>query len=71
MKTYNSQKLKMPKLISILITLIGLAVMTFMVIVEDEPGAIPWLLLVTGTGWYLFTRAQIRSLHRQEMNGSN
>ncbi|MEX0721277.1 MAG: hypothetical protein WD059_11455 [Balneolaceae bacterium] len=65
MKSNNSKKLKMHKLISILITLIGIALMTFMVIVEDEPDAIPLLLIVLGTGWYFITRYRIPSQHRQ------
>lgn len=55
------KKLKMHKLISILMIVIGIALMTFMVIVEDEPGAIPILLIVTGTGWYFVTRSKLRS----------
>ena len=43
---------------------IGVALMIFMIVTEDEPGAIPLLLIVAGTGWYLVTRARIRSRHR-------
>lgn len=62
-KTDPAQKLKMHKLISILISFIGIALLTFMVIAEDEPGAVPLLLIAAGTGWYFITRFRIRSLH--------
>lgn len=55
------KKLKMHRIISILITVIGITLMMYMVIVEDEPGAIPLLLIVTGSGWYLITRSKMRS----------
>ncbi len=55
------KKLKRHKLISILMIVIGIALMTFMVIVEDEPGAIPLLLIVMGTGWYFVTRSKMKA----------
>ncbi len=61
MKTDNNKKLKLYKLIPILITLTGIVLMTFMIIEEDEPGAIPLLLIVIGTGWYLVIRSGIKS----------
>jgi positive regulator of sigma E activity len=64
MKTDNSKKLRIYKLISILFTLIGITLMAFMVIVENEPGAIPLLLIIAGAGWYFITRFRIRSQHR-------
>ncbi len=60
MKTDRSKKFRMQKLISVLITVIGVSLMAFMVIVEDEPGAIPLLLIVAGTGWYFITCYRIR-----------
>lgn len=61
MKAENSKKLKMHKMISLLITLVGIALMTYMIIVEDEPGAIPLLLVLGGTIWYFYTRSKTRS----------
>lgn len=55
------EKLKMHRWISILITSIGVVLMVFMVIVEDEPGALPLLLIVIGTGWYFITRSRMKS----------
>lgn len=51
----------MHKLISFLITFVGIALMTFMIIEEDEPGAIPLLLILVGTIWYFYTRSKSRS----------
>ncbi len=61
METNHSKKLKMHKLLSLLTIFFGLALVTFMIIVEDEPGALPLALIVIGTGWYFFTRSKLRS----------
>lgn len=61
METDQPKKLKMHKLLALLTIFIGLALVTFMVVVEDEPGALPLALTVIGTGWYFVTRSRIRS----------
>ncbi|HET6528159.1 MAG TPA: PEP-CTERM sorting domain-containing protein [Balneolaceae bacterium] len=35
--------------------------MIYMIVVEDEPGTIPLLLIVGGTAWYFITRARNRT----------
>lgn len=55
------KKLKLHKLISILVIAIGCLLMMYMIFAEDEPGAIPLLLIGVGSGWYFFTRFNIRS----------
>ena len=55
------RKLKVHTLLSVLTIVIGVALMIFMISTESEPGAIPLLLIVLGTGWYLVTRRRIRS----------
>lgn len=55
------KKLKVHKLLSMITTAIGVILLTYMIFVEDEPGAIPLLLIVIGTGWYFITRFKIRS----------
>lgn len=62
METDHIKKLKMHKLISILITVPGILLMAYMIIVEDEPGAIPLGLIIVGTVWYFLTRYKVRSL---------
>ncbi len=57
------KKLKIQLLLSVLIAVIGIILMTFMIIEESEPGAIPLLLIALGTGWYFITRFRTRSQH--------
>jgi hypothetical protein len=52
---------KVHALMSVLTVLLGVALLIYMVTVEDEPGAIPLLLIVVGSGWYLITRERFRS----------
>lgn len=49
----------MHKIISIAITLVGIAMMIVMMVVENEPGALSLLLIVVGAGWYLVARTQL------------
>jgi hypothetical protein len=49
---------------SALTVVLGVILLVYMVTVEDEPGAIPLLLILVGGGWYLTTRSRIRSLRR-------
>lgn len=63
METDHTKKLMIHKVLSILITLVGIIVMIFMIIVESEPGAIPLLLVVLGAGWYFITRCRLQSQH--------
>ena len=58
--TSGSNKLEMNKDLPIIITVIGTLLMVFMIVVEDEPGAIPLLFILTGTGWYHFSRSRVR-----------
>jgi len=50
-------------MLSVLTIVLGIALLVFMIIVENEPGAIPLLLIVIGTGWYFLTRYRLRSNH--------
>lgn len=61
MKKDSAKKLRMHSLLSLLITVIGTALLTFMIVVEDEPGAIPLLLIAIGAGWYFITRYRRQS----------
>lgn len=38
--------------IPLTIILFGLVLMTYMIIVEDEPGALPLVLILSGITWY-------------------
>jgi hypothetical protein len=65
MNSNHTKKLKMHKLLSIITTVIGIALLTFMIVVEDEPGALPLALIVFGTGWYFITRSRLSSQQAQ------
>lgn len=49
------------RLYPLLLVLTGAILMGYMIIVEDEPGAIPLLLIITGSAWYYFGRKGFRS----------
>jgi hypothetical protein len=59
MKKESSRKLLLYRTFSILTILLGLILMLYMIIVEDEPGALPLLLIIIGTAW--FSIIQIRN----------
>ena len=58
------EKLKVQKILSALTVAIGLALMSGKIYADSEPGAIPLLLVVLGTGWYLVARVRTRSRRR-------
>lgn len=61
MEIHPSKKRKLYKLLSLLTTFIGLTLVTFMIVIEGEPGALPLALILIGTAWYFFNRSKIRS----------
>lgn len=54
------KKLKLHIILPVLITVIGIALMVFMITVEGEPGAIPLMLIAIGIGWYFITKFRMR-----------
>lgn len=57
------EKLKVHKMLSVLIIAVGCVLMIGKIYADSEPGGIPILLMVLGTGWYLITRVRARSHH--------
>lgn len=55
-----SQKLKLSKILSVLTILLGTALMIYMITVEDEPGALPLILIIIGIVWFVINRYQIK-----------
>lgn len=55
-----SQKLKLSKMLSVLTILLGTALMIYMITVEDEPGALPLILIIIGIVWFIINRYQIK-----------
>jgi len=52
--------LSLNRLFSLLITLLGVLLLIYMILVEDEPGAIPLFLIILGSIWYIFTRRKLK-----------
>ncbi|HEX2149436.1 MAG TPA: hypothetical protein VHI31_04595 [Actinomycetota bacterium] len=52
---------KVHAVLSALTVAVGVLLLVYMVTVEDEPGALPLLLIVLGSGWYFTTRARSRA----------
>lgn len=51
--------------LAVLTIIIGFALLTMMIIVEGEPGALPLFLILFGTGSYLLARRSARSAHKR------
>ena len=60
MAKFISQKLKLSKVLSVLTILLGTALMIYMIRVEDEPGALPLILIIIGIVWFIVNRYQIK-----------
>ncbi|HMB98605.1 MAG TPA: hypothetical protein VKM36_08995 [Balneolaceae bacterium] len=65
MDRVKNKKLKISRLLSIITVAIGMLLLTYMILVEDEPGAVPLLLIILGFGGYLITRSKFRSENRE------
>lgn len=50
----------LPKLIMV----VGILLMVFKIFADNEPGAIPLLLILVGAVWYFVKRVQLRSQNR-------
>ena len=58
------EKLKVQNILSGLTVAIGSVLVSGEIYADSEPGAIPILLVVLGTGWYLVARVRTRSRRR-------
>jgi|TARA_R110002124_G_scaffold277321_9_gene448687 uncharacterized membrane protein len=59
-KNKISLKLKWGKMLSLLTIFLGILLLILMITVEDEPGAIPLLLIIIGTVWYFINKSKIK-----------
>lgn len=55
-----SLKDKWSKILSLLTVFLGFVLLIYMITVEDEPGALPLLLIITGVVWFIISRNQIK-----------
>ncbi|HLP53541.1 MAG TPA: hypothetical protein VK151_00860 [Fluviicola sp.] len=60
MKKEISSTLKLSRILSLIILFLGALLITFMITVEGELGALPLLLVLTGTVWFVITQIRIR-----------
>jgi predicted MFS family arabinose efflux permease len=60
MKTGISRKIKINRALSVVLILLGLVLLVYMIVVEDEPGALPLLFIIAGTIWLMITRIQAK-----------
>jgi len=60
-----SLKNKWSKILSLLTVFLGFVLLIYMIRVEDEPGALPLLLIITGVVWFIINRNQIKKKLRQ------
>lgn len=65
MENLPSKKLVLYRTLSIFITLIGIALITYMVTIESEPGLLPILLLLIGitTSIYFHIKLKKNNAH--------
>jgi hypothetical protein len=53
-------KLRLHTLLAATLTLLGMALVAFMVVVESEPGALPLAMVLAGSAWLGITRWRAR-----------
>ncbi len=56
----TNKKRVMHTVLSTLVIAVAVALLVYMITVEDELGAVPLLLLVVGTGWLIIARLRMR-----------
>ena len=59
-KPSPDNSLKKQLMASIAVTVTGLLLLAFMIIAEDEPGAIPLAMIVSGSAWHIVSRIRHR-----------
>lgn len=60
MKKAISQNLKIYRILSLFILIVGSILLIYMIKVEGEPGALPLLLVFIGIGWLIKNEVQIK-----------
>lgn len=57
----TSKKLDIPTVVAMLIIIVGVVLMIGKIVVDSEPGGIPILLILVGTGWFFVQQIRTRS----------
>ncbi|MDX1592591.1 MAG: hypothetical protein R3283_11530 [Balneolaceae bacterium] len=58
MNSQQGKKLNKQSIMAMSVTAIGFVLLVYMVLFEDEPGAIPLLMIASGIGWIAFNRVR-------------
>lgn len=56
MKKKTNHPLRTQKIVSVITILFGAILLTYMVVVESEPGAIPLLIIIMGAVWFIISQ---------------
>jgi len=56
MTLQRNKNTKVQLLLSVITLSIGLLLLIYMILVEDEPGALPLILILGGTAWNFYIR---------------
>lgn len=56
-----NQKLNWSMILPLLIILLGTILLIYMITVEDEPGALPLVLIITGIVFLILKRKQVKT----------
>ena len=56
----TARKRTVHTLLAAAITFVGLLLLVYMIVWEDEPGALPLFLIVVGATWLVVTRVRLR-----------
>lgn len=65
MNTKAVFSLEVPKTLSIICMLAGAILLVYMIMVEEEPGVVPLILLAAGTGGLIIANNQINKQPKQ------
>ena len=57
-QTEENKKAAVRSFIPLAILMLGIALLVFCIVVEDEPGGVSLLLIVIGAVWYVIQRVQ-------------
>ena len=66
MKKTLSKNLKINRILSILFLVLSLLLITYMIIVENELGAIPLFLIIFGIIWFVMNEIQIKRFFKKQ-----
>lgn len=58
----NGNKFQTQKIIALFVAIIGLVLLVFMIVIEDEPGAIPLGMILIGSIWFILINKKLKSI---------